>query len=374
MGYVELHARSAFSFLRGASTPEALVEACLHMDVPAMAMCERNGIYSAVRGHLAAKENGLRHIVGAEVALDGGEVVPLLVASQQGYRNLCRLLTVGKLRSEKGECAVNWSELAQHADGLFALTGDSDGPVRQAWQRGDRAGMEGAVKKLSEIFPGRLHMEIQRHRIRDEDIEEQALIDLARANRLSAAERHTLSSAGALNELAGTRRQALWESAKADLEFDLFASAETNDGSDALITPMNIVERIKMDFESVGLTSGDHPMKHLRVNFPDLWRADELPLIANGTRVRVGGSVICRQRPGTAKGFVFVSLEDESGVANAIVRPDLFESSRLVITQNPALIIEGIMQAQDGVIHVKAERITLLRTADLPIQASHDFH
>ena len=191
---------------------------------------------------------------------------------------------------------------------------------------------------------------------------------------MSRKERHTLSSSGALNTLAGSRRQALWESAKADLEFDLFATVRSADDTGQLLTPMSLIERIKADFASLGLTTGDHPMKQLRAHFPDLWRADELPLARNGTRVRLGGSVICRQRPGTAKGVVFISLEDETGVANAVVYAELFEANRLTITQHPALIIDGVVQALDGVIHVRAERITALRAEDLPEQASHDFH
>ena len=201
-----------------------------------------------------------------------------------------------------------------------------------------------------------------------------SVADFVRRTTMSAKDRHTLSSAGALNLLSGSRRQALWESAKVDLEFDLFAQVQSADDSARLLTPMSILERINADFAAVGLTSGEHPMHYLRAQFPNLWRADELPLAKNGTLVQVGGSVICRQRPGTAKGFVFISLEDESGVANVIVRPDLFEASRLVITQNPALVIDGAVQAQDGVIHVKAERISALRAEDLPVQASHDFH
>lgn len=1030
MPYVELHARSAFSFLRGASTPEDLVAACARHDLPAIALCERNGVYSAVRSHLAAKGNGLRAIVGSEITMEDGSVVPLLVATQAGYRNLCRLLTLAKLRSEKGQCSARWDELESHAEGLFALTGDAEGPVRRAWRRGDTAGAEAALLKLSRAFPGRLHVELQRHRLRNEDIEEQAMLDLARAHRLpllatngvtydtketrwvadaftcirekrtldtagrllesnaercikspammsalfadlpeaianterlaeqltyglqdlgyrfpdfpvpagesidsylrkmtyfgasarygsispnirrqldkelgvigrlgfagyflivwdicsfcrdrgilvqgrgsaansavcyalgitavdpigqkllferflsdertgwpdidldlpsrerresviqevyqrypgraamtanvityrgrntmremgkvlgftddvldrytslyaggdypetlelkeqlklagiakayprtdhlvqlvrrasslprhlgqhsggmvlcagrlddvvplenaamanrtviewdktdcedmgivkvdllglgmmkaveetlqlcqdrgvpidlahmpkddpatydmlckadtiglfqvesraqmaslprfkprtfydvamqvaiirpgpiqgdavnplierrngrepvtywdprlepilgrtygvvlfqeqllriamelanftageadelrrsidfkrnqermrkmqaklrdrlvankttavatdkiihalssfalysfpeshalsfgliaytsaylkvhrpaefyvgllnaqpmgfyapatlvqdarrhgmivrpvcilrsndgatvesessfrvglraisglhaasiasvlsaraerpftsvadfirrttmSPRERHTLSSSGALNKLAGSRRQALWESAKADLEFDLFASAASDDTSSTLLTPMSVLDRIKADYATLSLTTGDHPMRHLRTRFPNLWRADDLALGQNGSRVSIGGSVICRQRPGTAKGVVFISLEDETGVANAIVYPQVFERLRLVITQNPALIIDGQLQHQDGVVHVKAESIRALRCDDLPEQASHDFH
>jgi error-prone DNA polymerase len=201
-----------------------------------------------------------------------------------------------------------------------------------------------------------------------------SVANFIRRTTMSGQERHTLSSSGALNKLAGSRRQALWESARADLEFDLFSQARSDDTSSDLLTPMSILERVNADFATQSLTTGDHPMKYLRPRFPDLWRADELALGRNGVRVKVGGSVICRQRPGTAKGVVFLSLEDESGVANAIVYPAIFERLRMVITQNPALIVEGFLQSYDGVTHVKAEHIRPLHCADLPEQASHDFH
>jgi len=201
-----------------------------------------------------------------------------------------------------------------------------------------------------------------------------SVADFIRRTALDRRTRHTLAYAGALNALAGSRRHALWEAANVDLEFDLFANAQQRDGSDGLLTPMSIIERIQADFSTVGLTAGEHPMKYLRPQFPDLWRADELALAKNGTRVRVGGSVICRQRPGTAKGVVFVSLEDETGVANAILYADIFEANRLVVTQNPALVLEGPVQSQDGVVHVKVERVAPLRADSLPVQASHDFH
>ncbi len=201
------------------------------------------------------------------------------------------------------------------------------------------------------------------------------IADLVRRTRLSRREQNLLSSAGALNRLAGTRRQALWEVARADLEFDLFANAApAGDASAGLLTPMTLIERIAADFATVGLTVGEHPMRYLREQFPQLWRTDELPGARQGARVRIGGSVICRQRPGTAKGFVFLSLEDETGVANAIIPPALFEAERLTITQYPALIVDGVVQHQDGVIHVRAEHILPLRDDRLPAQASHDFH
>jgi error-prone DNA polymerase len=202
-----------------------------------------------------------------------------------------------------------------------------------------------------------------------------SLADFLRRVRLNETERRALAGSGALNGIAGNRRQALWEMSRQDLQDDLFADTiESDDASVALLTPMPVLERLAHDFAIIGLTVGDHPMKHLRARFPDLWRADELPLAKDGDRVRVGGSVICRQRPGTAKGVVFISLEDESGITNAVVMPAMFEKRRLAITQSAALVIEGKVQSREGVIHVLAERLDPLVASDLPVGASHDFH
>ena len=109
------------------------------------------------------------------------------------------------------------------------------------------------------------------------------------------------------------------------------------------------------------------------VDEAEIWRAADLPQERTGTLVRIAGQVICRQRPGTAKGFVFVSLEDETGVANAIVPPQLYEKCRLVIGEESFLAIKGIVQNADGVIHVKAEQVTPLTLGAMPVPASHDF-
>lgn len=200
-----------------------------------------------------------------------------------------------------------------------------------------------------------------------------SIADFIRSTVINPRERQTLSSSGALKMLAGSRRQAFWEIAKTDLEFYLSAQAASEDISSTLLTPKPILGRIKADYATFGLTIGDHPMKHLRLRFPNLWRADDLALGQDVSRVSIGGSVICRRRTGTANGFVFLSLDAESGVANAILTPDLFERLRHVITLNPALIGDGKLQHNDGVIYVKAESIRALRCADLPVQASHDF-
>src|SRR5262249_26698961 len=131
--------------------------------------------------------------------------------------------------------------------------------------------------------------------------------------------------------------------------------------------------RVGADYTGTGLTVGKHPMAAIRASLPDVWRAGDLPQATHGTLLKIAGQVICRQRPGTAKGFVFVSLEDETGVANAIVIPQLFERYRLRITEEPFLIIEGVLQNVDRVIHVKAQSIEALPLPDFSAPASHDF-
>ena len=108
--YVELHARSAFSFLRGGSLPETLAAEAGRRELPAVALCDRDGVYGAVRLHMAGKEAGVRALVGSELTMEDGSVVPVLVATQAGYRRLCGLLTTAHLRAAKGEGRVAWSE------------------------------------------------------------------------------------------------------------------------------------------------------------------------------------------------------------------------------------------------------------------------
>src|SRR5438876_3855924 len=123
MSYVELHAASAFSFLRGASFPEQLAETAAELEMPAMALLDRNGVYGAQRFSVAAREHNVRPIVGCELSMEDGSILPVLVENRTGYKNLCELLTQSHLRSEKGKCAVGWDELPELAEGLVALFG-----------------------------------------------------------------------------------------------------------------------------------------------------------------------------------------------------------------------------------------------------------
>jgi error-prone DNA polymerase len=161
--YSELHARSAFSFLEGASNPEDLVGAAAAYGVPAVALLDRNGVYGAARFHLAAKKVGLQAIVGSEISCTNGLTYPLIVETREGYRNLCRLVTRIKLRAPKGEGAATLDEIAELAPGLICLTRHPD-------------------DRLHDIFgPHHLYAELQRHFHREEEAENQALLDRAAA-------------------------------------------------------------------------------------------------------------------------------------------------------------------------------------------------
>src|SRR5205809_3936471 len=123
MKFVELHASSAFSFLRGGSFPEQLAEVAAELQMPAIALCDRNGVYGAQRFSVAAREHGVRPLIGCELVMSDGAILALLVQNRTGYSNLCQLLTQAHLRSEKGNCTIQWNELSEFAEGLVALFG-----------------------------------------------------------------------------------------------------------------------------------------------------------------------------------------------------------------------------------------------------------
>jgi error-prone DNA polymerase len=141
------------------------------------------------------------------------------------------------------------------------------------------------------------------------------------------------------------------------------------------LKPMTEAERLVADYAGMGLSTGRHPMalKRDELAMRGILRACDLRTARQGRRVRVAGMVITRQRPGTAKGFVFLTLEDETGIANIIVRPDLFARDRLVVVEEPFLIVDGVLQHQDGVISVRAEQIQGMRGVDVDFDA-HDFY
>jgi len=236
-----------------------------------------------------------------------------------------------------------------------------------------------------------------------------SLDDLKRHVPFAKNELRALAELGALNCFAEHRRAAMWK-VEETLHDDLLGSARLQGANaspartfgilpkhslkssrtqdafastpkacapqtfESPLAPMTLPERVKADYETMNLTTGPHPMKLLREKFPNIWRAIDLNQARHGSTIQIAGNVICRQRPGTAKGFVFISLEDETGVSNAIVDPDLFERFRLVITEEAFLLIEGQVQNSDGVVLIKARDIKPLVHDKLVGSESHDFH
>jgi len=217
-----------------------------------------------------------------------------------------------------------------------------------------------------------------------------SLDDFKRRVPFSKDELRTFAELGALNCFAEHRRAAMWD-VEETLHDDLLAknvvkalaaasaclsdsTFDTNAATTSPLAPMTLPERVKADYETMNLTTGPHPMKLLRESLPNIWRAIDLSYARHGSIIQIAGNVICRQRPGTAKGFVFISLEDETGVSNAIVEPDLFEHFRLVITEEAFLLIEGEVQNSNNVVLIKARQIRPLTHEQLVGSESHDFH
>ena len=217
---------------------------------------------------------------------------------------------------------------------------------------------------------------------REEDGAFRSAEDLAlRVPMLNRKELTLLARIGALNNLDGIghRRDALWQVERAGrLEGPLLRrdSALLREDSTALpLQPMNTGERLIADYAGTGLTIGKHPMEYRRETLgrQHILSAESLRDRNDGDFVKAAGLVIARQRPGTAKGFIFISMEDETGIANVIVTPDLYERERLVVTRSKFIVVEGLLQNQDGVIHVKAVRLRSLFDQTLEVR-SHDFH
>jgi error-prone DNA polymerase len=180
------------------------------------------------------------------------------------------------------------------------------------------------------------------------------------------------------------RRDALWQVERAARSAGPLLDSIPESDAASPLTQMTPEERLVADFHGTGLTVGPHPMAYRREELrrARVLSAKELAQAQHGRRVRTAGCVIARQRPGTAKGFVFLSLEDETGISNAIITPDLLEQNRILITSEKFLLLEGALQNQEGVISVRVERVAPMREAyeaeavditDANVR-SHDFH
>jgi error-prone DNA polymerase len=205
--------------------------------------------------------------------------------------------------------------------------------------------------------------------------------DLAsRIPQLHKDELEKLAAAGALANLATAhRRDALWKAGRAGrpvgpLLEEVPENQPEENSSDAPLQRMTVAERLSADYSGTGLTIGRHPMHFLRAAMNELGvtPAKDLPKVPNGGLVRVAGAVIVRQRPGTAKGIMFLSMEDETGIANVVVMPDLFDERRITLVTEPYLLIEGKVQNVDNVIHVLARRVDRIEPLT-PAMSSHNF-
>jgi len=202
-----------------------------------------------------------------------------------------------------------------------------------------------------------------------------SLQDFVDRTGLRRDEQRVLAESGALNAFGLTRRSALWQVEKAGRpRGPLFRTVDEPEPPESPLQEMTFPERLRSDLLGTGLTVGPHPMALYRQVLRErgIIRAVDLPQYEEGARVRVGGAVICRQRPGTAKGFMFLTLEDETGLVNVIVRPDLFDREHAVLVSPHPLEIDGILQRSDG-LSVRAFAVRPAPVSDCPIE-SRDFH
>jgi len=199
-----------------------------------------------------------------------------------------------------------------------------------------------------------------------------------RVPELSRGNLRMLAEIGALNRIGGLglhRRDALWQVEKAGrMAGKLFERIVEPDTASPL-TPMDTEERIVADYRGTGLTTGPHPMFYQRAEMRrlNIKSAAELRAMAHGKKATVAGAVITRQRPGTAKGLIFLTLEDETGNANVIVMPDVYEKYRQAVLEPRFVRVSGIVQNQDGIVHLRAEQIASLVISAAEV-SSHDFH
>jgi error-prone DNA polymerase len=197
--YIELHASSAFSFLAGASEPDSFIERAVELDMPALALADRNGLYGAARFHTSAEHNQIKAHIGAEIAVSsfGNKLVSpewlphgyedepprivLLCASQVGYQNLCQLITRFKMREiTKAEGAATYDDLEEFSSGLICLTGGEEGPLASILNSAGESGVHEALDRLTSIYGrGNVYVELQRHHEREEELRNSTLLTIA---------------------------------------------------------------------------------------------------------------------------------------------------------------------------------------------------
>src|SRR4051812_38070824 len=260
MAYVELHACSAFSFLRGASQPEHLAQGASALGLPAIALLDRNGVYGAQRFSTAARENDVRPIVGCELTMEDGSVQPVLVATKNGYANLCSLLTEAHLRSSvKGECAVRWDDLPRFADGLIALLNQRSGDYAQ--------------RLIHSLGQENVCVEIQRHFLRGEERVNRELCDLAAQFRLplvatNGVQYATPQAREVLDVFTCIREHThldaagklLTRNAERHLKTDAEMRALFRDLPEAITNTERVADRLMFSLENIGYEFPEFPV------------------------------------------------------------------------------------------------------------------
>src|SRR6266508_1188263 len=269
--FVELHAKSAFSFLQAAALPEALAERAAALGLPALALVDADGVYGAPRFYGACTRLGITPLVGAEVSMRDGGRLPLLVEAPEGYRNLCRLLTRIKMRAPKGEGTAGWSDLEEHAGGLVCLAGGVDGPVARRLARDGHEAARAALDRLAGFF-GRfgVYAELQRDLSREQEAQNEWL--RAEAERLGlpllASNAPLMTDRGdrpLLDTLTCIRHGVTLAQAGRLLERN----------SERFLKPGREMERLFADCPAAVANSGElalrlgFTLKHLGYRFPD---------------------------------------------------------------------------------------------------------
>ncbi|MBN2495000.1 MAG: error-prone DNA polymerase [Deltaproteobacteria bacterium] len=266
--YAELRARSAFSFLRGASAPEDLVARAVELGLAALALTDVDGLYGAVRFHRAAREAGLRPLVGAELSLAEGGRLLVLVRDRTGYRNLCRLVTLGHAGRPKGQSALGLEPIAERAEGLLCLTGGCVAPLRAPAQA--RARLDALVAAFG---PEGVLVELGRHRERAEAAANEALVALARERGLGLVatndvryatppERRVLDVMTCLREKCSLDRagRRLLPNAERCLKSPAEMAALFSDLPEAIANTCRVAERCAFSLEDLGYRFPDFPV------------------------------------------------------------------------------------------------------------------
>src|SRR5579885_826483 len=202
-----------------------------------------------------------------------------------------------------------------------------------------------------------------------------SIADLVRRTAPNRRELDTMAWAGALSAFGKSRREALWQAAAIARDAgSLFAGVDPPP-TQSRLPAMSPLEETRADYATTGLTAGPHVMAHIRARLKarGILSAADLEQARDGSMVQVAGLVIVRQRPGTAKGFFFITLEDETGVSNIIVMPELFHKNRPILHRAPILLVEGVLQKRDGTIGIKGRRFAEIKL-DSPLPSPHDFH